>query len=361
MSTALSVFDPAVGVPAHIAAFFGEDGNSNIENKATVPSLSPGGKIWTISIDGEKMPLLKKNADGDEEPVNVMRTVILEFAKRRGRAFYEGNFDPDNISAPVCWSADGVAPDDTVVDKKSAKCGDCPFAAKGSKVGDNGKAQIACSTHRMLAVIPSQKLDFEPLRLKISVTSDWDKESKDEAAKGWFAFQQYMDWLKTKGVNHSAAVVTKMKFDQSQTYPKILFAADRWLDASELAQVAPLTKDAKVLALLSNTYTPAGADGVRTDAAKPAAAAAAAPEPEVGIGGASDDDDDGGEIMIGGMSAPAATPVQEPAQAKVAAPKATKTTASPKAAVAPVTPEPAPATSVVDTGLGDLLDNWGDD
>lgn len=364
MSTALTTFDPAGAVPAHIAAFFASDEGSNIESRASVPSLSPGGKVWTISLNGEKVPLMKRNSDGDVEPVNVMRAVILEFAKRRGRSYYEGAYDPDNVSAPICWSADGVAPNASVTDKKSVKCGDCPLSAKGSKVGDNGKAQVACSQHRMLVVVPSNKLDFEPLRLKIAMTSDWDKESPDQAQQGWFAFQNYVDWLKTKGVSHTAAVVTKMKFDSNATYPKIFFAADRWCTAEELSVVTPLTKSDDVLALLTNTYTPAGADGVKVAAAEPVAAAAvvATPEPEVGIGGASDEDDDGDMIMIG-IDAPAEIPVQAAAQAKVASPKPAKTStaAVAKAAVAATIPEPVAATTTVDASLGDLLASWGGD
>lgn len=365
MSTALTMFDPKVGVPAHIAAFFENDGGSNIESRTGVPSLSPGGKVWTISLNGEKVPLMKRTPDGDVEPVNVMRAVILEFAKRRGRAYYPGAYDPDNAGAPLCWSADGVTPDASVVDKQSAKCGDCPMSAKGSKVGDNGKAQVACSQHRMLVVVPSNKLDFEPLRLKIAMTSDWDKESPDQATQGWFAFQNYIEWLKTKGVNHTAAVVTKMKFDSKAAYPKIFFAADRWLTAEELAQVNPLTKDEAVLQLLNNTYTPAGADGVKV-ADQPVGNAVRGATSTTGgdqsIASTSDDDDDG-EIILGGLGAPAAVLVQEPAQAAVASPRAAKTStaAAAKAAVAATIAEPVAATSVVDASLGDLLADWGGD
>jgi hypothetical protein len=71
-----------------------------------------------------------------------------------------------------------------------------------------------------------------------------------------------MDYLKSRGVQHSAAVVTKMKFDANAAYPKIFFAAERWLEPQELAIVAPLTKSDDVQKLLAGTYTPAGVDGV---------------------------------------------------------------------------------------------------
>jgi hypothetical protein len=62
-------------------------------------------------------------------------------------------------------------------------------------------------------------------------------------AQGWRAFQQYTDFLKANGVTHTAMLVTKMKFDSNEAYPKIFFGADRWLTPEEIAQVKPFTVD----------------------------------------------------------------------------------------------------------------------
>jgi hypothetical protein len=360
MANDLQMFDPKAGVPAHVANFFSAEG-SNIEDRAKVPSLSPQGKIWTISIDGNKTQMMR-NVDGDMVPVGVMKVVVLDFAKRRGRAYYEGAYDPANESAPICWSDDGITPDETVSDevkstKTSHKCDTCPMAAKGSKITDGGKAVTACSQHRMLAVVPAQKLDFTPLRLKIAITSDFDKQSPDAEAQGWYAFSNYMDYLKSRGVQHSAAVVTKMKFDQNAAYPKIFFAAERWLQPDEIAQIIPLTKSEEVQKLLAGTYTPAGPDGVEKASTTATPAQTASQQATVATAEAEEDD---GEIIMAGLNAPAAQPTQGAAQAGVAAPEAKPTKAAPKAAAAPVT-EPAPAaTTAVDSELGALLADWGD-
>lgn len=373
MANELAMFDPKAGVPAHVANFFGAEG-SNIEDRAKVPSLSPQGKIWTISIDGNKTQLLR-NLDGDMVPVGVMKVVVLDFANRRGRAYYEGAYDPGNESAPICWSDDGVAPDETVPEeikstKTSFKCDTCPMAAKGSKVTDAGKAVTACSQHRMLAVVPAHKLDFQPLRLKIAITSDFDKQSPDAEAQGWYAFSNYMDYLKSRGVQHSAAVVTKMKFDANAAYPKIFFAAERWLTPEEIALVAPQVHNEDVKKLLGGTYTPAGPDGVEKHSTT---AAPEAPQTEAQAGtaasanaqpaavAAADEDEGDGEIVMAGLDAPAAQPKQQPAQAGVAAPEAAKTTAAPKAAAAPATDPAPPATTAVDPELAGLLADWGGD
>jgi hypothetical protein len=308
--TGLAIFDPKASAPAHIAQFFDAEG-TNIQPRTTVPSLSITGKVWTISIDGQKSPLQARNQDGDLTPLPVFKGVILDFAKERGRAYYDGEYDPNNVSAPACWSDDGVAPDASLPGpfppgteikpgtsrKINHDCATCQMAVKGSKVipGTN-KAVTACAQHKMLAVLPDPAMKLpaplnKPLRLKIAMTSIWDKQSPDQEQQGWLAFDNYVEWINARGVKHTAGLVTKMKFDATAAYPKIFFGADRYLEADELAVIAPLVKAPEVRQLLGGTWTPAGADGVPKDQqhvaqpqpageppASPSPAAAPAPE-----------------------------------------------------------------------------------
>ncbi len=371
-SNALSLFDqPRPAVPDHLRDFL--ENESNIADRVTVPALGYEGKVWTISVNGEKTKLMRKNSEGDEEPVSVFRGVVLDYAKRRGRAYYEGAYDPGKPGTPVCWSDDGVAPHPNVRAKQASACDQCPLAAKGSKITEQGKAVTACSQHRMVVVVPAFKLDFQPLRLKLAITSDWDKNSPEMEAQGWYAFNNYTDFLRSKGVQHTAAVVTKMRFDPNVAYPKVMFSPDRWLDPAEIAQVAPITKSEAEQKLLAGTWTPAGVDGtpvaeeddVTTAAAAPtpapspapapkAAAAAPAPAPKAapaappaaGVSMVMDDDDEAPFVV----------------ETKAAAPKA----AAPKAA-APKAKEPAPAAAPVEAStdvpddVAALLAEWGDD
>jgi hypothetical protein len=350
-STALAMFDSG-SVPAHIAAFAGELG-SNLPDRATVPSLSYEGKTWTISLEGVKTKLTKKNADGDDEPIQVMKVVILDAASRRGRQFYEGTYDPNKIAAPRCWSADGVAPDKNVKEPIATGCDKCPNAVKGSKVLDNGNATVACSQHRMMAVVPAGKMDFEPLRLKIAITSDWDSQSPEEEAKGWFSFSKYLDMLKSRGCPHTAAIVTKMKFDANAAYPKIFFSADRWLTPEEVAAVAPTTKSDGVKKLLDNSWTPAGVDGTQNTAADAKGEPEPEPEPALIPATSSDDDDDDVDFgALGGAAEPAAT-VEAKVEPKPAAAKKT-TPAKPAAEDAPKSSATVPAE------MASILAAWGD-
>lgn len=255
-------WDPNSGaaLPAYLTDTLGELG-TNIPDRQTVPSLSYEGKMWTIVKDGNKTKLQVQNADGDMVPVPIMRVVILNFNADRGRAYYPGTYNPAASAAPACWSADGKAPDASVKEKQAALCASCPQSVKGSKVME-GREMVACSSHRMVAVAPGFDLGSDPLRLKIAVTSDYDKEIVEH---GWFAFRQYVDYLKSRGVTHTALVVTKIKFDPNPAYPKLLFALDRVLTQPEVAQVKEALKNPKVTELLAEKWTAAGAAGTPTD------------------------------------------------------------------------------------------------
>lgn len=264
---------------AEVAAFFEEE--ANIKPKTTVPSLSPGGKKWTLSLDGQDTVLSRTNAEGDVEPIQIFKGFVLAAADRRGRAYYTGGYDPAKPGIPVCWSDDGVKPHDKVDQKQNPTCDGCPMSMKNSKITDSGKGVRACSEHRMLAVIPASKLDFPFLRLKISITSDWDGQSPDHEAAGWYAWSNYLDVLRARMPNacHTARVVTKMKFDPNVDYPKILFSMDRGTTPEEQAVLVPRLRAEKATldALISGTFTPDGRNGVRTDAPAIAAPAAQAP------------------------------------------------------------------------------------
>jgi hypothetical protein len=357
MANELAMFNPQAGVPDHIRNAFGEE--TNLESRVTVPSLSYEGKTWTVSANGNKVKLIKRNDDGDEVPVSIMRVVVLDYAKRRGRAFYEGEYDPQNIGAPVCWSDDGITPDNSSPKLQSTKCETCPMAVKGSKITAQGKAVTACGQHRMLAVVPANQLSFTPLRLKIAITSDFDKQSPDEEAKGWYAFSNFTDFLKSRGVTHSAQLVTKIKFDANAPYPKLFFAADRWLTQDEIAQVAPMTKDPEVQKLLGGTWTPAGVDGTlkgdTTTVEAPSTKAQVASQAS-----ATAEEDDDGDIIMQGIDAPAAAAQQEPAQAAAPVTPATRSKPSP-APAAKKAAEAAPSASTdVPPEIANLLADWGD-
>ena len=337
--TALVNWDPNSGaaLPAYLSDALGDMG-TNIPDRQTVPSLSYEGKTWTIVKDGNKTKLQAQNTDGDMVPVPVMRAVILNFNADRGRSYYTGTYNPAASTAPVCWSPDGKAPDASVKEKQSATCANCPMSVKGSKVQD-GREMVACSSHRMIAIAPAFDLQADPLRLKIAVTSDYDKEIVEH---GWFAFRQYVDFLKSRGVTHTALVVTKIKFDPNTAYPKLLFALDRVLTQEEVALVKQALANPKVEELLAEKWSAAGVNGTPTNDSdiRPK------PEDPSHIHGAGTDNElwwDGDSWVKPWATAPAAPASPPPPPASQQVIEQSPAPQTPAPAPAPVTPEPAQA------------------
>ena len=248
----VSIFDPA-NVPAHITDF--NQTESNIVARNNTDRISIKGKVFTVVMGGNKQTLMKKNEDGDDEPRQFIPVVILGYAARRGRAYYPDGYSDAAPKAPSCWSKDGIAPDKEVEEKQSAKCGECPMAKKGSKVTDNGQETKACSEHRFVAVQLYRKWDTPPLQLRLSITSDYDTRNKEQEAKGWYAFSQYTDMLRARGVKHTASVVTRLKFDPSSTHVKLMFSAVGWLTPEELELASPLAKSDEVQSLINPVFT----------------------------------------------------------------------------------------------------------
>lgn len=405
--TGLALFNTAMpAVPAEVNKFF-ED-NTNMTGRQTVPSLSYEGKSWSIVLDGEKTLLTKTDKEtGEREPVMMFRAVILDYAKRRGRAYYEGAYDPNKISLPKCWSDDGYVPNADVKEKQSDKCETCPWAMKGSKTTDQNKAVTACSQHRMIALVPAHDLSFQPLRLKIAITSDWDGQSPDHEAAGWFGFNNYTDMLRSKQVPHTAKLVTKIKFDPKTAYPKLLFSPDRWLTPDELVTVIPVVQSAEVKSLIDGTWGANGSDATRRDAAPAGAAAATADDEapavtqvagptaeeiaaqkaaddkaakkaarqaaaqkaadeaarlaaEAAAAAAADDDEEDEEISLPGTPATATTAAPAKPAATAATAAAAKPATPPGGAKAAQKPAAAPATTTAAPGdISDLLKDWG--
>jgi hypothetical protein len=391
-TTAVTLFEGAP-LPAHIAEI---NEQSNIVPRQQIDTLSFRGKVWRVTADGDENVVLGK--DGD--PVQSVKVIVLDYNKARSRSFYppyvEGQSKP-----PICWSNDGVAPDNDVQEKQSPTCATCPNAVKGSKITDAGKQTTACAQFKRAVVVPAAVPDFKPLLVKIPQTSMWDKDNKENEQKGFYAFDQYMDMLKSRGVNHTAAVVTKVKFDPRTAYPKLLFAADGWLpeqiapnikrqlsenkekidalmkvvDLSEAAPLAPSPDEYTAPAAQAAAPAPAAAQAApvapaqaapaapaaaaarprpaspRARAAAPAPAAAAAPAaaPAPAMGGDPDEDNDDDGFIPAGAAAPV------PAQAVNGSAGAPAQAA---AATAPVAPAAAPAGA--SNGLNTLLNGWDD-
>ena len=373
MSTEISIFNNNdLIIPDYLSDFLVEE--SNLKPRAGVPTLSYRGRKWSTIINGEKTTFVRKNADGDDEPVGVLRVIVLDFSQKRGRTFYEGKFDPENASRPDCWSADGETPDSSVEAPQCASCANCPMSVKGSKINELGKETTACSTHRLVAVVPAGNLEHPPMRLKLAVTSDFDSQSPDLEKAGWYAFRNYTDYLRTRQIKHTSAVITKIKFDPNKDFAKVIFSPEKFIDPAQAARIMELVRSPEVEELVNETWTPAGADGTRkSEEPAPAQKHAQTERPKV-IEGTVNEPFVTDEMKAEEAKVAAAAKAKKAAEAKAAA--AAKKVAEAKAAApaeeeadafAPANDAPkqaakqaaAPASSEVPADVADLLSAWG--
>lgn len=327
----------AVTIPGYLADIFGDKGN--IPAKLTAPQLSVKGSKFRIILDGEETVITRPNPDTNEsEPVGLLKVVVLNVGARAARSYYTKKYDPANVVPPDCFSLDGEKPDPSVAHPQSPTCAACPQSQKGSKISEaSGKAITACTMQRRLVVVPANKLDFEPLLLRLAPTSAWDKNNGANESNGWYAWQQYTDFLRANNVNHTAAVVTMIKFDSAAEYPKLLFKPERVLTQEEAAQIKEVWNGEKVRALL--------------EAKEADAIGSVANEEEVTVQ----------EDFVTPSVAPAPT---APAAPVVEPPKPTPAKVAPKAApkVEKAAPKPEPAvqeTPPVGSKLMGMLDDWG--
>lgn len=247
-------------VPAHIQKAL--EKYKNIPDRVTIDQLSFRGKVFRSVIDGEEHALV--NSEG--EPVGTVHVVVLNANKAKSRSFYEGAYEEGKSKPPVCWSLDGEKPDPSVAEPVSSTCAKCPNAVKGSKITPNGKETTACSTYKRLVVVPLANVtakagdpdieaDITPLLLRVPQTSMWDKNNEENEAKGYYAWDQYVDMLRKQGATHTGLVATKIRFDSRMAYPKLLFAASRWLVQEEIDVAAPMYESEDVMKMLQASET----------------------------------------------------------------------------------------------------------
>ena len=374
MGTEVTLFSDKGGLPAWLTDINEE---SNIEVRERIPQLSFRGKVWRIVMGGNEEVI---NRPGTDDPASMVAGIFLNYNKARSRAYFEGAYEEGKSSAPTCWSHDGVVPHESVQNKQAATCAICPQSAKGSKITDAGKEVTACAQFKRVAFVPLQNTKHPMLLLKLPQTSIWDKDAEEWAAKGWYAFDQYVDMLHRRGIKHTASVVTKIRFDPRTAYPKLLFGPLDYVPqavADDIrAQLALKDEINKILNVDPEGVDPVATAAAAASAAPPAVAApakaptpakaapapAAPPPPEPP---ADPDEDDAAAMMAAVTGTPAKAPTPAPAAAiNAKAPAKATTKAATKAAPPPAkepTVEVVGNGSAKASGIGDLLSSWSDE
>lgn len=210
-----------------------------------------GGSGKRLSIKGNKFRMI---VDGEQVSVSREDTmnVVVVNAAPVSRTYYEGTYDPNNPSAPSCWSVDTrvPAPEVPAEQRKASRCADCPMNVKGSGQGEGR----ACRYNQRLAITLEGKPD-EVYQLQLPATSLFG-----EAKGGNMGMQAYAKLLNAHNTP-IIAVLTEMRFDENSETPKLFFKPVRPLTEEEL-EAAVKVKDSED-AIKAITLTVAQTDGVQ--------------------------------------------------------------------------------------------------
>lgn len=240
----LTIIDAAL--PAHLAAAgFVVEANDDLSQgvSQSFPILSYKGKVWHV-CEGKERSLV---ADASGDPVPSVEVVILKANPKIGKTYYPTGYEEGSDERPACYSNDSVAPAPDSLEPQAKKCAVCPHNQFGSKITENGARGKACSDFRRLAVAPEGDISRAML-LRVPAAS----------LKELLAFA---DQLNKRKVPYQA-LVTKIGFDHTVSYPKLSFKMVRWLDEKQVPQVqAMLDSDIIETITAMNAPTQAEADG----------------------------------------------------------------------------------------------------
>ena len=195
---------------------------------------SGGGGARRISLRGGRFREMVGGEQVNVKSDGFLNLIVINAAKL-SRTYYAGQYDPENPSAPTCWSADTQAPASEVPadQRQASRCMDCPQNIKGSGQGESR----ACRFNQRIAVFLEGNMD-EVYQLQLPATSIFG-----DAKDGKMGMQAYAKYLKAHKTP-SIAVVTQAYFDENSDTPKLYFKAVRPLSEEELQQ-AVASKDSE--------------------------------------------------------------------------------------------------------------------
>ena len=236
-------------------ALFGEGNplaNSDLFKSLQQTTDKLAGSVGTnrrISIKGGKF---RKLVNGEQIEVTrdpAMNIIVIDAADV-GRTYYAGEYDPEKVSKPTCWSADTDNPAPEVENPQSSRCADCPQNVKGS---GNGQGRACRFSQRIAVAIEG---DLETVyQLSLPATSLFgDGEGGRLPMQG---YARYLREHKTPVI----AIVTEMSFDDEDAeFPKLLFKPVRPLAEEELEAAVALKETTECKRAIE--FTVAQSDGV---------------------------------------------------------------------------------------------------
>lgn len=328
MGTQISLFDqPNTNLPAHLQTFTSEVGKAMTIGGAGYNKIGLKGGRFHIIVNGQEESVLETFST---------EVIIVGAAEGVSRIYFEGQYDSDTKTHPVCYSPTGVEPGADVTNPQSMKCANCPQNQKGSKVTPDGTKTKACQYFKRLGVVALFDPAHRIFQLDCKALTIF---GEGQPAQNKFTLNEYAKKLKTRGLD-PAHIVTKLSFDTDSSVPKLYFSPVRLITEEEAAWVQEIVQgdDVKQVTEIRaiTDASDAESEGPAADVAAPAPSPApkAAPAPAAKPAAAQS------------APAPKVTVVRQ------TVPKATVAAPQPAPAKAPA---PAPAPAVTETAEDDEL------
>ena len=139
------------------------------------------------------------------------------------RTFYEGKYEEGANVKPSCWSAEGLVPNQEVLNPQSSSCTTCKQNIEGS---GEGKSR-ACRYSKRLAVTLENDIGGNIYRLQVPAKSYFGRAEGDK-----MPLQAYGKFLSGHGLPITG-LVTEARFDTSEAVPVMKFRAVRPLSRPE--------------------------------------------------------------------------------------------------------------------------------
>ena len=158
-----------------------------------------------------------------------MNVIIVKMAHKASRIMYDKPFVEGETSDATCWSSDSNAPDKDVENPQSTSCSSCPHSIKGS--GNTGIGSKCTLKWRIAVVLPNDPAG-DVMELVLPSTSVFGEE-KD----GKRPFRPYVQYLANNNVS-AGRVITRMQFDTSVTYSKVVFSPVSGVPVEDLDTIA---------------------------------------------------------------------------------------------------------------------------
>lgn len=182
---------------------------ANVAQQLAAEAASITSRIGTPSGDRIKVTQKKTfRMPSGEESAGPISAVIIDFVS--SNYFYEGAFDPNDITPPLCAA---VGPEPTTLaafdDSTEKQCDTCA-ACPQNQFGSAGRGK-ACQNSRLLALLPPDADAQTPfMMMKVSPTA-------------LRSFDGYVGSIARSFQAPPLAVVTEISLDPNLDYPSLRF------------------------------------------------------------------------------------------------------------------------------------------